>query len=259
MPVGEKLAAERRKQGKTLVDVAAATHIMQRLLDALEHGRYEELPSPVYVRGYIQNYAHYLHIDPTPLLIEFQNDIGGRTRDTRLDELPERTVVPMHDQMHHIPRRTWLVIASALIVIGLTLWAISALVPSGETLPPIPPVTTGTVEPTATPGLTTSTAPAATATPEPAAESTATVPGEAFTLSVSVKEGAASWLRVIVDGKKAYEGTLTGGTSKEWTVNTEASVRVGKPGAVTVTKDGAPVALKNVGGVAVATITVSPR
>ncbi|MHB1340187.1 MAG: helix-turn-helix domain-containing protein [Coriobacteriia bacterium] len=258
MPVGDKLAAERRKQGKSLADVSGATHIMRRLLESLEHGRFDEMPSAVYVRGYIQNYAKYLGMDPAPLLAEFQEDLGGkRPRDARLEDVPEASVVPMRDQLHHIPTRTWLMLVGGLVLIGLVLWAVGAVLGREASLPPIPPATTTeTVEPTATaPGTTTDTVPG-TSTAEPTTTGEA-VPGAAFTLKVTVADGAASWLRVLVDGKKAYEGTLTGGTSKQWTVKTAAAVRVGKPGSVTVTRDGVPVSLKSVDGVAVATITAS--
>ncbi|MGB4592321.1 MAG: RodZ domain-containing protein [Coriobacteriia bacterium] len=258
MPVGEKLAAERRKQGKSLGDVSEATHIMRRLLESLENGRVDELPSAVYVRGYIQNYAKYLGMDQTPLLLEFEEDLGGKPpRDSRLEDVPEASVVPMRDQIHHIPTRTWLMLVAALVLIGLVLWAVGALLGQDKELPPIPPsTTTTTVEPTSTvPGTTTDTVPG-TSTAQPAAPGQVD-PAAAFTLKITVADGAASWVRVTIDGKKAYEGTLTGGTSKEWTVTSEASVRVGKPDAVTVTRDGAPVTLKSVDGVAVATITAS--
>jgi len=105
MPVGEKVAAERRKQGRTLLEVEAATNIRRRLLELLEEGRYGDLPSPAYVRGYIQNYAHYLGLDAEPLLREFDLDIrAAKVPVPRLDELPERPAVSRRDQVHHVSR-----------------------------------------------------------------------------------------------------------------------------------------------------------
>ncbi len=257
MPVGEKLAAERRKQGRSLNDVVAATNIMARQIDSLEHDRYDELPTAVYVRGFIQNYAKYLGIPAAPLLAEYQEDLGGKTTRSRLEDVPERTVVPMRDQLHHIPRATWLAVLGALAVIGLVLWLVGTFSNRETTPPPIPPVTaTETVEPTDTvPGITTETVPG-TGTIEPGSE-TSTAPGEAFVLTVAVKDGMASWLRVTVDGLKAYEGTLAGGTTKEWTVTKNAEVRIGKATAVTVTRDGQPVTTKSVDGIAVATMSTT--
>jgi len=257
MPAGEKLAAERRKQGRSLSDVVAATNIMARQLDSLEHGRLDELPNAVYVRGFIQNYAKYLGIPAEPLLAEYQEDLGGKRPRARLEDVPERTVVPMRDQLHHIPTRTWFAVLGALALVGMILWLVGTFSNRETTPPPIPPVTaTETVEPTETaPGVTTDTVPG-TGTVTPADE-TSTAPGDAFVLRVAVKDGMASWLRVTIDGLKAYEGTLAGGTTKEWTVTRDAEVRIGKATAVTVTRDGEPVTTKSVDGIAVATLSTT--
>ncbi len=215
MPVGENLAAERRKQGKSLADVVGATNIMARHLDSLEHGRLDELPSAVYVRGFIQGYAKYLGIPVAPLLKEYEEDLGGGRPRTRLEDVPERTVVPMRDQMHHIPTRTWLTIVAVVAVIGFILWLVGTFANKDTTPPPIPPaVTTATVEPTATaPGTTTDTVPG-TGTVSPGDDTTSPATGDSFVLRVTVADGMASWLRVTVDGLKAYEGTLPAASTR---------------------------------------------
>ncbi|TDB39089.1 MAG: DUF4115 domain-containing protein [Actinobacteria bacterium] len=260
MPVGDRLAAERRKQGKSVAEVVAATNIMARLIDALENSRYDELPSQAYVRGYIQGYARFLGLDVPPLLKEYEEDLGAGKPRTRLEEVPERTVVPMRDQLHHVPRRALITIIVALAALGLVLWLVGSVLNRNDVPPPIPPETTPTVETTETiPGVTTDTVPG-TGTVDPGAGSSdATTPptGDAFTLRVNVAQGAASWLRVTIDGLKAYEGTLAGGQTKEWTVTRDAEVRIGKPSEVTVTRDGTPVASKSVDGIGVITLTTS--
>ncbi|HAL29256.1 MAG TPA: hypothetical protein DCP20_00880, partial [Coriobacteriia bacterium] len=105
-----------------------------------------------------------------------------------------------------------------------------------DTPPPIAPETTAT--PTA-PG-------ASTETTTPGAGVT-TPPEGSFTLAVVVTPGDSSWVRVLVDGLLAYEGTMPGGESKEWTVSTSAVVRAGKPEAVTITRDGVPVEMPDSG------------
>lgn len=260
MPVGDKLAAERRKQGKSISEVVSATNIMARLIDALENARYDELPSQAYVRGYIQSYAKYLGLDVPPLLKEYEEDLGAGKPRTRLEEVPERTVVPMRDQLHHVPTRALITIVVALVAVGVVLWLVGSVLNRDDSPPPIPPVTTSTVEATDTvPGVTTDTVPG-TGTVDPAtstSDTSAALTGDAFTLKVTVAEGAASWLRVTVDGLKAYEGTLAGGQTKEWTVTQNAEVRIGKPSEVTVTRDGTPVESKSVDGIGVITLTTS--
>lgn len=260
MPVGETLAAERRKQGKSISEVVDATNIIARLINALEGGRFDELPNQAYVRGYIQQYAKYLGLPAAPLLKEYEADLGAGKPRTKLDEVPERTVVPMRDQMHHIPMRTWLTVVIAILGIGLALWLVGTVVNRDDTPPPIPPATTtATVEPTETvPGVTSETV-AATGTSVPEDPGTADVTGESFVLKIEVAAGAASWLKVTIDGLKAYEGTLSGGSSKEWTVTEDAEVRIGKPADVTVTRDGEILTPKSVNGIGVLTLDTSAQ
>ena len=69
---GAELARERSVRGLTVPQVAAATRIRAKHLEALERGDLEELPGPVYARGYLRTYAAYLGIDADPLLAAVQ-------------------------------------------------------------------------------------------------------------------------------------------------------------------------------------------
>lgn len=247
--VGEILAAERRRQGKTIADVEDATKIMSRTLDAIEHARYEALPPPAYVKGYLQSYAKFLGLEEKPILDAYKKEAFLVDADERL-RLPDRAVVVRREQLHTVPLRTWLVIVAIVVVLGLALWAISGLTGSDEVSTTIPPVTTSTPATTGSPepGETTETA-------NPAG--TATTTGDSFTMTVTVAEGTASWLRVTVDGLKAYEGTLAGGETKEWTVADVATVIIGKPASVVVTRDGVEVPIEMADGRGSVTLSAS--
>jgi cytoskeleton protein RodZ len=65
---GRLLAAERMRQNLSLADVSRQLRISERQLSALENDRYDELPGPVFVRGFIRNYARLLKVDPEPLI-----------------------------------------------------------------------------------------------------------------------------------------------------------------------------------------------
>lgn len=252
MPVGKKLAAERRSQGKTTHDIVMTTRIMARMIDALENGRWDELPAEPYVKGYIQNYAQALGLDPKPFLEEYARDIGAERAETgqlippeggapagdtgSLKRIPGRTLVPHRRDVHAIPGRTIAIVAIAAVVVILLLSAIAALAGRDDTPPPIPPETTATP---AAPGISSE--------PTTPGVGVTTPPEGSFTLAVAVKPGDSSWVRVLVDGLLAYEGTMPGGESKEWTVSTSAVVRAGKPDAVTITRDGIPVEMPDTG------------
>src|SRR3989339_671972 len=60
--IGEQLHAARESTGKTTRLFAEQLRISEHHLDALERGRYNDLPSPVYIKHYIRLYAEALEI-----------------------------------------------------------------------------------------------------------------------------------------------------------------------------------------------------
>lgn len=233
--LGEALSSARRAQGLSMAEAEAVTRIRAKRLEALEHGEYDALPDHAYVKGYIISYAKFLGLDPAPLLEQYRDEAG--TAAPAPVRLPEQ-VVASRAHAHVVPLRTALAIVAAIALVALAIWGIGRLVKGPEETPPIPNV----AEETTTPEPTTPSSPGETGTEapvEPTTEATETaVAGDPFTVKVVISQDSASWLRVIVDGLKAYEGTLKGGSEKEWEVNDEVSIRMGKPTAVTVYRDG---------------------
>ncbi len=236
--LGAILSKARRDLGKSLIDAEAATRIRARHLDALEKGDYETLPSPAYVKGYIISYAKFLMIDPEPLVELYENETGTAPREPM--SLPDQVIVP-RSQSHQLPMRTALAIVGVLAVLTLTIWGIGRLLSGPEPTPPIPAIPDESTTPgaaeiaTAVPGIED---PSQETSPDASEDEAADLPVSSFTLQVRIAADGASWLRVTVDGLTAYEGTMTGGQSKEWEVTEEASIRIGRPSAVTVTRDG---------------------
>lgn len=66
--VGNILQAARKDRSFSLAYVAAQTLLHEKVITALESDDYAQLPSPVFVSGYIRTYAKVLEIDPQPLL-----------------------------------------------------------------------------------------------------------------------------------------------------------------------------------------------
>jgi flagellar biosynthesis protein FlhG len=61
---GADLRKIREAQGVSLRHIANVTKIGVRFLEYLEQDRFEFLPAPVYLRGFLQNYARLVGIDP---------------------------------------------------------------------------------------------------------------------------------------------------------------------------------------------------
>jgi cytoskeletal protein RodZ len=69
--IGQKLRRQRELLGLSVEDVERHTHLRTHLLNALEAGELQGLPSPVQGRGMLHNYASFLGLDPEPLLLRF--------------------------------------------------------------------------------------------------------------------------------------------------------------------------------------------
>ncbi len=241
--LGDALAKARRQLGRSISEAESVTRIRAKLLDALEKGDYDVLPNPAYVRGYIISYAKFLELDPKPLLELYAEESGHHHTREQL-RAPEQVVAPRESTLF-VPARTALLVAAAIAIIALAVWGIGRAVRGPEELPPVPisPEATSTVDsPPAQMGETATIAPDGSDT-APTTPDTSAPPGTPFELRIDISPEGASWLRVTVDGLTAYEGTLAGGQSKEWQVTDTAVIRVGKPSAVTVTRNGTPVRL----------------
>jgi len=76
LELGCLLKSEREKRGLSVRDVMEATKISRRNLNALEDGETKLLPHPVYLKGYVRNYAQLVGLQAEPLVavVEQQSD-----------------------------------------------------------------------------------------------------------------------------------------------------------------------------------------
>ncbi|HWR04810.1 MAG TPA: RodZ domain-containing protein [Humidesulfovibrio sp.] len=76
MELGGLLKQERERRGLSVRDVMDATKISRRNLNALEDGAVKLLPHPVYLKGYVRNYARLVGLAPEPLVavVDEQSD-----------------------------------------------------------------------------------------------------------------------------------------------------------------------------------------
>ncbi|GAA5335767.1 MULTISPECIES: RodZ domain-containing protein [Thermus] len=66
--LGERLRRAREEKGLSLKEAAERLSLKVGVLEALEACRFEALPEPALVRGYLRRYARLLGLDPEPLL-----------------------------------------------------------------------------------------------------------------------------------------------------------------------------------------------
>lgn len=63
---GERLKRFREERGVSLREIAAVTKVSVRYLEYIEADRHALLPAPVYLRGFLREYAREVGLDPGP-------------------------------------------------------------------------------------------------------------------------------------------------------------------------------------------------
>lgn len=241
--IGARLLEERQKQGISLDEIAAKTYIPLRLLSAIEAGRMDSLPEPVFIQGFIRRYADALGLDGTAISKEFPVNLspvpvaltsgllneatplpsGATTPPTSVRPQPDASVAesapPRPAREFKLPALPWIPIAGAIGLGLIGIVAASAFKPNPEKAKVATPVANvATVKP-----------PTAKASP---------APKNAVTVKLNVTED--SWVEVIVDGESVYDGTLTQGTTRSWTGKKQVDVTAGNASGVSVSyNDGA--------------------
>jgi Helix-turn-helix domain len=78
--VGQELRDARERRGKQLEDVSRALKIRPNCLDAIEEGRFEDLPGRAFTIGFVARYARYLQLDVGNLQQRLDAEMGAHHR-----------------------------------------------------------------------------------------------------------------------------------------------------------------------------------
>ncbi|HEX8266235.1 MAG TPA: helix-turn-helix domain-containing protein [Pyrinomonadaceae bacterium] len=198
--LGEKLREAREAHGYTLREVADNTRISVRHLEAIEADDYRPLPGGVFNKGFIKAFARYVGVDENEALSDYIRQVNqqGSTAD---DEAPitRRHEVFVGDE----PRRPFLTVVLALIILGLLTWGVYAGLQWYQNRGN---QTAAAVSPTPTPGGNSNVA--ATPTPTPAISAT-------DGLKVQIKADKQDVpITPIIDGKPQAPISLKPGESR---------------------------------------------
>lgn len=76
---GAELRRIREARGVSLRHIASVTKIGMRFLEYLEEDRFAFLPAPVYLRGFLQEYARLVGIDPRRTADAYMSRLGQKS------------------------------------------------------------------------------------------------------------------------------------------------------------------------------------
>ncbi|UCE89108.1 MAG: helix-turn-helix domain-containing protein [Pseudomonadota bacterium] len=138
-PPPVRLAEVREQRGLSQTDVARELHLDVKLIAALEEKALDRLPGPIYVTGYLRNYARLLELPEEQVLASFelQSAEAPALMPENLDYQPMRGVSVV------MARNLVFLLAFAALAGGGVWWWLqsdSASTPGEEPIPPPPAV-----------------------------------------------------------------------------------------------------------------------
>ena len=210
---GENLRRERELRGVDLHEMAEATKISIRFLQALEQDRVDVLPGGIFPRAFVRQYGKYLGLDPERLVAEFVFAFGG-------DPVPARAPSARVHLDHS--NRWWMIGAAALLIVAFLAWkAWGRSSPGAQAEAPVasaPPLTfpQDRVYP-----------------PPSAGESTA---GVVVGLTVRKK----SWVEAKVDGTTVLSRVMDEGETHRLDARDAVTLSLGNAGGVEYSLNGRP-------------------
>ncbi len=228
--LGDLLRQSREQLGLTLDDIQASTHIKSSYLEALEEERFDDLPNLVVRRGFLRNYASALNLDPSYVL-----DLhDGHDQHAEASSGPAMSEDGIRFKSISMARPArispdlliGLLLIATLVGVVIAVFYVyqDSLLPlllEPDTAPPVATADAAFILPTPTPAPTKTPTPTITLTP---------LYYTGVTVELLITD--QSWVQVLVDDVKAFEGILKAGEQRHWTGTRQVAVRVGNAGGV---------------------------
>jgi cytoskeleton protein RodZ len=130
--LGGYLRRERELRKISLRELSKNTRVREHLLKAIEEDRQDLLPSPTFVKGFLNAYAKYIGLDANEIILRYQRGLTG-TKEIGPDVTPEK-------ESKQNAKHGWVVataIVGGVIAAGIVAYLL-LLQPSGPHVEPLP-------------------------------------------------------------------------------------------------------------------------
>ncbi|HET6781460.1 MAG TPA: RodZ domain-containing protein [bacterium] len=227
--IGERLRNAREARGWSLADASELTRIRAVFLQAIEDEQFDQLPGKTYVRGFLRTYASSLGLDPEELFDAYHMRFDAPIQPivgAHAVEVPIRPTA-RHSRLRRIAP---LFVAVLLLILMLFAFDFARRMQALNT----PASQPTTVQPVAPPP------PLARPGPEPAQGPPAAPveTPERAPLILVVRASQETWIRVVADGGRVYQGLVAAGETRSWNAQRTMTVRVGNSTGVALELNG---------------------
>ncbi len=113
---GEYLKRERELRGVTLEEIAKASNISKTYLKSLENDDFENLPSEVFVKGFIRCYAENIGMDGNEATLAYSSFIADKRVSQVVSDFPTETPTKSNMKMSYFLLIVIFVVVSSLMV-----------------------------------------------------------------------------------------------------------------------------------------------
>ncbi len=264
--IGPLLKHARETQGLSLDQVASATRIQRKYLQALEDEQFAVLPEPVFTKGFVRTYARSLGMDEQDVLRRFSE--ASKAYFGTGQQEHERVQSPIEEDKRGKPNRTALLILIVMVIVGFGLYLSRQQPPTPTSIPdtaespPVsPPLTTEEATDTtpspslreqvsqqsvdiesttvpAVPELPPVALPSVAEQPKPVKPKTPSVSTTTGPLLMELEATQLTWVVVKSDGKEPEEALLQPKQRTTWKAKKQFTLTFGNAGGVRVWVNG---------------------
>ncbi len=242
--IGAILKQAREEKSIRIEELALQTRIRAIYLQALEDGKFEELPETIYVRGFVHRYADAVGLDGKGLAENFSN--------TFQKEEPKENIETIEPKANFTLPILSLIYIFLIVAASFGLFFILKPRPQAELSvrdrssqaessqsflsKTTTSISNSNSNSSSNSSLSSSSklasSPKNTSEPKPSPE----LPAKS-TVKVSLKLQGRSWVEVQVDDQAVFKGFMKKGQNQSWTAKKELTVRAGDAAVVFLSKD----------------------
>ncbi|MER6063601.1 RodZ domain-containing protein [Streptomyces sp. NPDC001792] len=227
--VGRALQQARIAAGLTVDDVSTATRVRNAIIHAIEADDFGPCGGDVYARGHLRTLAKAVHLDPAPLIAQYDAEHGGRPAPTPAAPLFEAERIRPERRG---PNWTAAMVAAIVVVIGFVGFTAVKGGDSGNDAKSQVAGGGGTPAPSKSASPRPKKDKPATPTPEPSDSAIAAAPQDKVTVQVSAPNGR-SWISAKDhNGRMLFDGLLNKGQSKTFQDSSKINLILGDAGAI---------------------------
>ena len=217
--IGDTLAAEREQAGLTVAQVSQQTRIRETIIRNIEHDDFSACGGDFYARGHIRSIARASGADPEPLIREYDALYGAPSQVTAQDVFEPSSPIRMRQRRG--PNWSAAMALALALIVG---FAVYHLV-SSNGAPSEAARSSGTSHVTV---------------PSPAPSPSASRPARHLVV-IRLAATEDCWVNLTTrSGRTIFSGIVPAGANRHWVAHHPVRMKLGNPGGVTLTVNGAP-------------------